>query len=194
MKKLSKILCAVLVLAMLCTSLVFLVGAEEETPAYTSVPADPAMTIATLKYGAEDNLIDYFSRPSNSANGWNGEGARQAHIVTNTKTGESWYHEWFEGDRFILTGDETEGQAGNEYIQFNFKKQSLKYEEGFNEYIIVDMDLAHSAKTATIWDKTKYTASSVMKQEVIGRPTVGDTSWATVQNYKDFGLLDGFTP
>ena len=38
MKKLSKLLCAVLVLAMICSSLIFVVGAEEEVPAYTSVP------------------------------------------------------------------------------------------------------------------------------------------------------------
>ena len=193
MKNLSKILCAVLVLAMLCSSLIFMVGAEEEeeTPAYTSVEATFA-SMLELKYNAEDNLITSITRPTNTANGWNGEGARQAHIVTNTATGESWYREWFEGDAFLLKEgvEGVDNQSGNEYIQFNFEKQTLTYEEGYHEYIIVDMDLAHKAKTATIWDKNKYVDTANMKQEVIGRSSAG-TSWATVQNYKDFGLGDG---
>ena len=167
-----------------------MVGAEEETPAYTSVEASFA-SMLDLKYNAEDNLIISITRPTATANGWNGEGARQAHIVTNTATGESWYREWFEGDKFLLAGGEPAGTGGNEYIQYNFTKQTLTYEEGFHEYIIVDMDLAYKAKTATIWDKTKYVSTANMKQEVIGRSSAG-TSWATVQNYKDFGLGDGF--
>ena len=193
MKNLSKILCAVLVLAMLCSSLIFMVGAEEEeaTPAYTSVEATFAEMLK-LNYNAEDNLIISITRPTNTANGWNGEGARQAHIVTNTATGESWYREWFEGDAFLLKdGGEPANVGGNEYIQYNFTKQTLTYEEGYHEYIVVDMDLAYKAKTATIWDKTKYVSTSYMKQEVIGRGSAG-TSWSTVQNYKDFGLGDGF--
>ena len=193
MKNLSKILCAVLVLAMLCSSLIFMIGAEEEeaTPAYTSVEATFAEMLK-LNYNAEDNLIISITRPTNTANGWNGEGARQAHIVTNNLTGESWYREWFEGDAFLLKdGGEPANVGGNEYIQFNFTKQTLTYEEGYHEYIVVDMDLAYKAKTATIWDKTKYVSTSYMKQEVIGRSTAG-TSWSTVQNYKDFGLGDGF--
>ena len=193
MKNLSKILCAVLVLAMLCSSLIFMVGAEEEeaTPAYTSVEATFA-GILELKYNAEDNLINSITRPTNTANGWNGEGARQSHIVTNTATGESWYREWFEGDAFLLKdGGEPANVGGNEYIQFNFEKQTLTYEEGYHEYIVVDMDLAHKAKTATIWDKTKYVDTAAIKQEVIGRSSAG-TSWSTVQSYKDFGLGTGF--
>ena len=190
MKNLSKLLCAVLVIAMLCSSLIFMVGAEEETPAYTSVEATFAKMLE-LNYNAEDNLIISITRPTATENGWNGEGARQAHIVTNTATGESWYREWFEGDKFLLAGGEPANVGGNEYIQYNFTKQTLTYEEGYHEYIIVEMDLAYQAKTATIWDKTKYVSTANMKQEVIGRSTAG-TSWATVQNYKDFGLGDGF--
>ena len=194
MKNLSKILCAVLVLAMLCSSLIFMVGAEEEEalPEFTFAPADTQMTKDAVLYSAEDNLITSFSRQTNTANGWNGAGARQAYVVTNNKTGETYYHEWFEDDAFLLKdGGEPDGIGGNEYIQFDFEKQSLVYEEGYHEYIIVDVDLAHSPKTVNIWDKTKYVSSSVLKQEVIGRSSVG-TSWATVQNYKDFGLGTGF--
>ena len=192
MKNLSKLLCVVLVLAILCSSLIFMVGAEEETPAYTSVEATFAGMLE-LKYNAEDNLITSITRPTNSANGWNGEGARQAHIVTNNLTGESWYHEWFEDDAYLLKEgvENTSGQGGNEYIQFNFEKQVLTYEEGYHEYIVIDMDLAHKAKTVSIWDKTKYTDSSIIKQEVIGRSSAG-TSWSTVQPYNQFGLGDGF--
>ena len=194
MKNLSKILCAVLVLAMLCSSLIFMVGAEEDeaTPEFTFEPADTQMTKDAVLYSAEDNLINSFSRQTNSANGWNGAGARQAYIVTNNKTGETYYHEWFEDDAYLLKdGGEPAGVGGNEYIQFNFEKQSLVYEEGYHEYIIVDVDLAHQPKTVTIWDKTKYVDSAVLKQEVIGRSSAG-TSWSTVQNYKDFGLGNGF--
>ena len=183
MKNLSKLLCAVLVIALLCTSLVFVAGAEEEVPAYTSVPADTSAILAVLKLDAADNLISYISSPTNSLNGWNGEGARQAHIVTNTKTGESWYHEWFEGDTFLLK----EGLDGNEYIQINFEKQTLTYEEGFHEYMVIDMDLAYTAKAGKIYYKGNVVNTSNMKQEVIGRGPAG-TSWSTVQNYKDFGL------
>ena len=192
MKNLSKILCAVLVLAMLCSSLIFMVGAEEETPEFTFEPATTQMTKDAVLYSAEDNLINSFSRQTNTANGWNGAGARQAYVVTNNKTGETYYHEWFEDDAYLLKdGGEPANVGGNEYIQFNFVKQSLVYEEGYHEYIVVDMDLAHQPKTVTIWDKTKYVDSAVLKQEVIGRSSAG-TSWATVQNYKDFGLGNGF--
>ena len=194
MKNLSKILCAVLVLAMLCSSLIFMVGAEEEEalPEFTFAPADTQMTKDAVLYGAEDNLITSFSRQTNTANGWNGAGARQAYVVTNNKTGETYYHEWFEDDAYLLKdGGEPDGVGGNEYIQFDFAKQSLVYEEGYHEYIIVDVDLAHSPKTVNIWDKTKYVSSAVLKQEVIGRSSAG-TSWSTVQNYKDFGLGTGF--
>ena len=194
MKNLSKILCAVLVLAMLCSSLIFMVGAEEEEalPEFTFEPATTQMTKDAVLYSAEDNLITSFSRQSNTANGWNGANARQAYVVTNNKTGETYYHEWFEDDAYLLKdGGEPDGVGGNEYIQFDFAKQSLVYEEGYHEYIIVDVDLAHSPKTVNIWDKTKYVSSAVLKQEVIGRSSAG-TSWSTVQNYKDFGLGTGF--
>lgn len=194
MKNLSKILCAVLVLAMLCSSLIFMVGAEEEeaTPAYTSVPADTQMTKDAVLYSAEDNLITYFSRSTNTANGWNGDQARQAYVVTNNVNGQTYYHEWFKDDTYLLKdGGEPAGVGGNEYIQFNFAKQSLVYEEGYHEYIIVDVDLAHQPKTVKIWNKDAYTDTSVTKQEVIARGDAG-TSWATVQNYKDFGLGTGF--
>lgn len=189
MKKLSKILCAVLVLAMLCSSLIFVVGAEEETPAFTSVPASTDDALAAVKYSATDNLISYISRSSNALNGWNGEGARQAHVVTNTKTGESWYREWFEGDEIILKNGHETGSEGNEYIQFNFTKQTLAYEAGYNEYIVIDFDLAYKANSANIWYKDKMAATSNMKMEVIPRGDVG-TTWTTVQNFKDFGLGD----
>lgn len=193
MKNLSKILCAVLVLAMLCSSLIFMVGAEEEAlPEFTFAPADTQMTKDAVLYGAEDNLITSFSRQSNTANGWNGANARQAYVVTNNVNGQTYYHEWFADDAYLLKdGGEPANVGGNEYIQFNFAKQSLVYEEGYHEYIIVDVDLSYKAKTVKIWDKTKYVDTSVMKQEVIGRSSAG-TSWATVQNYKDFGLGGGF--
>ena len=104
MKNLSKILCAVLVLAMLCSSLIFMVGAEEEEalPEFTFEPATTQMTKDAVLYSAEDNLITAFSRSTNTANGWNGEGARQAYVVTNNKNGETYYHEWFEDDAYLL--------------------------------------------------------------------------------------------
>lgn len=189
MKNLSKILCAVLVLAMLCSSLIFMVGAEEEeaTPAYTSVPADTQMTKDAVLYSAEDNLISYFQRSTNTVNGWNGAGARQAHVVTNNLTGDTWYHEWLDGTVYNLK----EGANGNEYIQFNFAKQNLKYEEGYHEYIIVDVDLALKSVTGQINQDGKLVSTANLKQEVIARGDAG-TSWATVQNYKDFGLGNGF--
>ena len=192
MKKLSKLLCAVLVLAMICSSLIFVVGAEEEVPAYTSVPnANSGDIIAAIKYDAEGNLLKGASLITAAANGaWNTEGAPQSHIVTNNKTGESYLHQFMNG-QFLLS-DTTDN--GNEYINFTFDSVNLQYEAGFHEYVIVEYDIAYSSVPGTFTvPKTGATKSSdVLKQEVIVRGSSAGTSWSSVQQFGKMLLQPGF--
>ena len=186
MKKLSKILCAVLVLAILCSSLILVIGAEENS-GYTSAPATAEEIAAAIKYDAEDNLLARLDMATNTAGGWNGTGAPQAHIVTNTETGATHLHH-FVDSAFVLKEDATDG---NEFINFVFNSVNLKYEEGYREYIIVEYELSHKTVDGTfnIPDGSSK-KSQPMKQEVIVRGSSAGTSWATTQVFKDFGLGD----
>ena len=131
MKKFSKILCAVLVLALLCSSLIFIVGAEENGDAYESVlTTNTGEILAVLKYQADDNLVDYLSLITNHPDGWGAEGARQSEILTDPLTGEQKYRESANGE---LT-------ATNEYFNLFIKAVNLQYEEGKREYIVADFD------------------------------------------------------
>ena len=179
MKKLSKILCAVLVLAMLCSSLVFMVGAEEASD-ITSVPANGSEIVAAIKYDAEDNLFKGASLTTNTA-GWNTAGGPQAHLVTNSKTGETYFHQFTNG-RFDLN----EGASdGNEFINFTFESVSLKYEAGYREYVIVDYDVAYKAVAGNYNTPNGEKKAWGLKQEVIVRGSSAGTSWATVQPFAD---------
>ncbi len=181
MKKLSKILCAVLVLAMLCSSLVFVAGAEEAGSDYTSVAADGAAIVAAIKYEADDNLFAGASLSTNTE-GWNTEKGPQAHVVTDNKTGETYFHQFVNEGGFVLK----EGSAdGNEYINFTFNKVNLKYEEGYNEYVIVEYEVAYKAVTGTFATSGNDKTASPLKQEVIVRGSSAGTSWATVQKFSE---------
>ena len=186
MKKLSKILCAVLVLAMLCSSLVFVVGAEEAADStVTSVAASAAEIFAAIKYEAEDNLFTRADLTTNTVDGWNNPGALQAHVVTNTKTGETYFHQFADGS-FNLK-NQADVTDGNEFINFKFKDVALKYEEGYHEYIIVEYDVAHKAVTGkfTVPSSGAEKTSSLLKQEVIVRGSTAGTSWSTVQKFSE---------
>ena len=177
MKKLSKLLCAVLVLAILCSSLIFLVGAEENNDD-VSVAATTEQIFAAIKYDAEDNLFKGLSLATNTVDGWNNPGALQAHVVT-TKTGATYYHQFRDGD-FNLKDDATDG---NEFVNYNFATATLKYEEGFHEYVIVEYDIAYEAVegkyTVPAGDKAGENNAWKTNQQVIVRDKNGKASWAT---------------
>ena len=186
MKKLSKILCAVLVLAMLCSSLVFVAGAEEAAGStVTSVAASAEEIYAAIKYDAEDNIFTRADLSTNTVDGWNKPGALQAHVVTNTETGETYLHQFADGS-FNLK-NEAGVTDGNEFINFKFKDVSLKYEEGYHEYIIVEYEVAHKAVAGkfTVPSSGVEKTTSHIKQEVIVRNSSAGTSWATVQKFSE---------
>ncbi|MBQ7343948.1 MAG: hypothetical protein IJW53_04190 [Clostridia bacterium] len=181
MKKLSKILCAVLVLAMLCSSLVFVAGAEEAGSDYTSVAADGAAIVAAIKYEADDNLFAGASLSTNTE-GWNTEKGPQAHVVTDNKTGETYFHQFVNEGGFVLK----EGSAdGNEYINFTFNQVNLKHEAGYNEYVIVEYEVAHKAVSGAYAVTDGEKTAQPLKQEVIVRGSSAGTSWATVQKFSE---------
>lgn len=194
MKKFSRILCAVLVLAMLCSSLMFVISAEEKEPAadgpYTVKATTDVNTIfAQIKYDAEDNRLSGASFTTNSVDGWNNPGARQAHLVTNNKTGDVYYREFMEGQFNLKDGS----SDGNEFVNYTFNSVSLKYEKGKNEYIIVEYDLAYKAVTGTFMANGKEMTSSTMKQQVIVRGGSETSFGGNDQTFASFGLGGGFS-
>ncbi len=170
---------------MLCSSLIFVVGAEEADSTVTSVAASAADIYAAIKYEAEDNLFTRADLSTNTVDGWNNTGALQAHVVTNNETGETYLHQFADGS-FNLK-NEAGVTDGNEFINFKFKDVNLKYEEGYKEYIIVEYEVAHKAVAG------KYTVpssgieknTSALKQEVIVRGSSAGTSWSTVQKFSE---------
>ena len=171
---------------MLCSSLIFTVGAEEAADSnLTSKAASAAEIYAAIKYEAEDNLFTRADLTTNTVDGWNNPGALQAHVVTNTETGETYLHQFADGS-FNLK-NEAGVTDGNEFINFKFKDVSLKYEEGYREYIILEYEVAHKAVTGkyTVPSSGVEKNTSVLKQEVIVRGSSAGTSWSTVQKFSE---------
>ena len=132
MKKFSKILCAVLVVAVLCSSLLFTVGASDGVQksellnGYTSTTVTKANNGESdisnaIKADVEGNLFSYAGISHTGGNGdtieWGNPGGRGSEIITNTATGEEMYRE------FYIPGeaDVKDYQInGNDFINYNF--------------------------------------------------------------------------
>ena len=188
MKKFSKILCAVLVVAVLCSSLVFMVGAEESTThtstllaGYTaSAPLtkdDGAKIIEAIKYPAEDNLLSGAGISSTGGkNGldnieWGNEGGRGSDIIT-YPNGSTVYREYLVGNATTIG----EGYAieCNDYVNYTFAKVDITKVEGQNQYVVVDFDFAYEGTLDNI------------AMQIINRGDVG--AWANPQMLKNFGV------
>ena len=157
MKKISKILCAVLVVAVLCSSLIFMVGAEESTSTtspllngYTaSAPlakGEGAKLIEAIKYPAGDNLLNGASLDgTGGSNGldtypWSTVGGRGSDLITEPN-GNVMHREYL----FAPAMDVGNGYAaeGNDYINYTFNKVDNTKVDGQNQYIVVDFDFAY---------------------------------------------------
>ena len=192
MKKFSKILCAVLVIAVLCSSLVFMVGAEEASThtstllaGYTaSAPLtkdDGAKVIEAIKYPAEDNLLSGAGISSTGGkNGldnieWGNEGGRGSDVIT-YPNGTTVYREYLVGNATTIG----EGYAVecNDYVNYTFysegKAVDITKVEGQNQYIVVDFDFAYEGTLDNI------------AMQIINRGDIG--AWANPQLLKNFGV------
>ena len=177
MKKFSKILCAVLVIAVLCSSLIFVVGAEggDSGLGYTAeATKDVSKIVDALKYAADDNLFNRVTPVSGTTDGWGSDGSRQSYIITNTETGDVYYKEAAKSN---LT-------AGNEYVDYNFTSNlKLQYEEGYHEYVIVEQDIAFETVSGTyVHPQNGVTNSENLKQQLIVRGASSGTSWGAPQD------------
>lgn len=159
MKKFSKILCAVLVIAVLCSSLIFLVGAEESVDTntaasglldgYTAVSmtkGDGTKLFDAVKYPADDNLLtgaDISDSNDTDSVAWGDEGGRGSDLITHTASGNVFYKEYLVGSADGKYGDLAYGQAGNDFINYKFTTVDLTKEEGYNKYMVVDFDFAY---------------------------------------------------
>ena len=184
MKRFSKILCAVLVIAVLCTSLLFITTGAEETYAvdksdlldgYTAealTKEDGSKVTDAVKSDVAGNLLSYTTISSTGGKGdeieWGNPGGRGSEIITNTATGESMYGEFYIPDG---TDVKTFQANGNDYIQFNFEKVDNTKVAGNNQYVVVDFDFAYEG----VLDGIKF--------EVITRGS--GAYWANVQQFKN---------
>ena len=187
MKKFSKILCAVLVIAVLCSSLIFMVGAEDAAPdlGYTSViTKDGAEILQAIKYDAEDNLLDGVSPSSASSGGWSSDEARQSYIITNTDTGDVYLKETSKGHL----------AADNEYVNYTFKSVDLLYEAGYSQYVIAEYDMTYESLVGTHINKGETKKSENLKSQMIVRGSSAGTSWgnANIMYFKDYANADKF--
>lgn len=188
MKKISKILCAVLVVAVLCSSLIFMVGAEEAASTtspllsgYTaSAPiakSESAKVLEAIKYPAGDNLLTGAGISDlGGGNGldeipWSTTGGRGSDLITEPN-GNVMHREYL----FAPAMDVGNGYAaeGNDYINYTFTKVDITKVEGQNQYIVVDFDFAYEG----ILDN--------LSMQVINRGDVG--TWAQPQQLKNFGI------
>ena len=193
MKNLSKILCAILVLAMLCSSFVFIAGAEEAADStVTSVAASEAEVYAAIKYEAEDNLFSKYARYSNTTSGWNGENAPQAHVVTDPATGRTYYHQFVNGTYGLKEG----ASDGNDYINLNFTKVSLQKTEGYTEYIVLDYDIAYKHIPGTYMGLDSKTGEPKqyngwkLASQIVHRNSGGSGLWGTSHTLADYASED----
>ena len=162
MKRFSKILCAVLVIAVLCTSLLFITtGAEEGTPTpvtnvssllagYTaSAPVakgEGAKVIEAIKYPAEDNILNGASIDGTGGNSgkdtypWSTVGGRGSDLITEPN-GNVMHREYLFGP--AMTDGEGYAKEGNDYVNYTFDKVDNTKVDGQNQYIVVDFDFAY---------------------------------------------------
>ena len=169
---------------MLCSSLIFTVGAEEAADSnLTSKAASAAEIVAAIKYDAEDNLFTGVQLPTNTVNGWNGENAPHSHVVTDSKSGESYLHYFVDGE-FALK----EGVDGNEFINFNFTKVSLQKEEGKSEYIVLDYDMAYEKIAGTYTNNATGAVANgwALSSQVVHRNGSGSGLWGTGHNLANY--------
>ena len=174
---------------MLCSSLIFTVGAEEAADSnLTSKAASAAEIVAAIKYDAEDNLFTGVALPTNTVNGWNGENAPQAHVVTDSKSGESYFHYFVDGE-FVLkeTGDDGKPITdGNEFINYNFTKVSLQKEDGKSEYIVLDYDMAYEKIAGTYKVGETQKNGWALASQVVHRNGSGSGLWGTGHNLASY--------
>lgn len=110
----------------------------------TQVNIDPIFK--ATKGSAQGNLYNRFAVVSaSSVKNWGTLGYRSATIITDTSTGTSIYRE----SANVAPGSTTTKQQ-NEYSNFNFQKVTLSYEEGKNEYIVMDFDYTYTGILDTI--------------------------------------------
>ena len=100
----------------------------------------PSIYNAT-KGNAEGNLYDRFNMVSaTSLKNLGTLGYRNSTIITDTVTGTTIYRE----SAYVSAGATTTKEQ-NEYSNFNFTKVELSYEEGKNEYIVIDFDFTYDS-------------------------------------------------
>ncbi len=192
MKKQHKIVSLLLVFSLLLGSLVFTVSADStggdgdtSQPAYTSVAtSNPADILAAMRYDADNNLLSTPYLSTGASSGWGSSDARQSFIITNNETGDVYYKE---------TSDGSLG-AKNEYINLYFTLTNLLYDAGYNEYIILEYDLAHEAVSGTYINGDTTASSAALVQTAIVRGSAG-TSYGNnkAQYLKDLAVNPGFT-
>lgn len=105
-----------------------------------SVPGQIAVSsvLNAVKYDASDNLLNQYVPFSEVRNGylWGTPGYRNASLLQVYDDGNLIYHE-----TTIPAADGT-FTGTNEYVNFKFTKQNMKYEAGKSEYIVADFDFA----------------------------------------------------
>ena len=134
MKKISKILCAVLVVAVLCSSLLFAAGAADGAQkatllnGYTSTTltsADGSKMVSAIKADVDGNLFYQAGISHTGGNGdtieWGNPGGRGSEIITNTATGEEMYREFYIPGEATVKDYQT---LGNDFINYNFTKRN----------------------------------------------------------------------
>ncbi len=151
MKNIGKLLCAVLVLALLCSSLIIAASAEArsegETEEFTSNYKMQPITANRWQYVRANNPDNQLGK-ADSGNGiqyvgYNVDGTRGTWLVTDTYTGLTYVHEQPYDDNFNAT---------NTYIDWHFDKDKTvaTYELGVDQYIILDIDFSLEQRGAHI--------------------------------------------
>ena len=109
-------------------------GEEKLSIAGGSTNADVYNAIRSL---ADGNLLSrvYFNSYLPGVYAWGSSGYRNASLVTNLDTGDVFYRE-----SAILGAHGGMNDNSDEYVSFGFDSVALTYEEGKNEYVVVDFD------------------------------------------------------
>lgn len=115
--------------------------------AYSGTSVNIASISNATKGNANGNLYDHFNIVTKtSIKNLGTLGYRNATIITDTLTGTTIYRE-----SANVTPGSTTTKEQNEYSNFIFNKVELSYEEGKNEYIVVDFDYTYTGAMDTIF-------------------------------------------
>ena len=109
-------------------------GEEKLSIAGGNTNADVYEAIKSL---ADGNLLSdvYFNSYLPGGYAWGSSGYRNASLVTNLDTGDVFYRE-----SAILGAQGGMNDNSDEYVSFGFDSVALTYEDGKNEYVVVDFD------------------------------------------------------